>query len=78
MLLIGSVSTTFFNIFFMDRLGLKNVNLIFSIFNMFAAVIKIFLPYNITYLLIGMFLTGVGNIHLLNSHMLFFKNWFSP
>ena len=76
-LLIGSVCTTFFNLFFMDKLGLKNVNIIFSAFNLMAAVFKIFLPNSISFLLVGMFLTGIGNIHLLNSHMLFFKNWFS-
>lgn len=78
MLLIGSVCTTFFNLFFMDKLGLKNVNIIFSAFNLVAAVFKLFLPNSISFLLVGMFLTGIGNIHLLNSHMLFFKNWFSP
>ena len=44
MLLIGSVCTVFFNVFFMEKLGLKNVNLIFAVVNMIAAILKFFLP----------------------------------
>lgn len=59
-------------------MGLRNVNLIFSVLNAIAIIFKAFLPFNIIYLLIGMFINGIGNIHLVNSNMLFFKNWFKP
>ena len=77
-ILLGSnMVISVFNAFFIERLGLKNSNILFSLLNVIGAIFRCYLYINPIYLLIGQFICGLGNSYLLLTAMRFFKNWFT-
>lgn len=69
---------TLFNIFILNKIGLKIANLICTFFLILGVVAKFFINYGQIYLIISSVIQGISFAYILNTHMLFFKNWFLP
>lgn len=73
-----TMASFLFNIFWVDRIGFKNCNIIFACVNLIGLGFRHVFAINFSYFIIGSMICGFSNAFILSNEMRFFKNWFAP